>query len=128
MLANLTETIKKAAMEAVKQSDPAGIVFGTVQTVRPLSIQIDQKAVLPANFFLLTSNVRTHTVSMTVNHYTDYASGGEGEEAFEEHRHSYSGTKSYTVNSGLSAGDRVLLLSQQGGQLYVVLDRLEEAT
>lgn len=124
-MANLTEVLKQAAIQAVEASDPAGITFGTVESVGPLSIRIDQKVPLPGDFFLLTSNVRPHTVNMTAEHYTGYSAGGEGEEAYAKHRHDFSGTKEYRVNNGLCVGDRVLLLRQQGGQLYVVLDRLE---
>lgn len=127
-MSNLVEAIKQAAMDATMASDPTSITFGTVEAVNPLSIKIDQKETLPAEFFLLTSNVRAHTVSITVNHYTGYAEGGEGEEAYANHRHAYSGTKQVFVNNGLSVGDKVLLVCQQGGQLYVVLDRLEVGT
>lgn len=125
---NLTEVLKKAAMEAVAAGSPTGILFGTVETVTPLSVRIDQKTILTSEFLLQTSNVRPHTVSVTASGYTEYTEGGNGEEAFARHRHSVTGTNEYTVNNVLEVGDRVLLLSQQGGQLYVILDRLEAET
>lgn len=63
---NLNEVLKQVAMEAVEASNPTGILFGTVETVNPLSVRIDQKTLLTAEFLFLTSNVRPHMVSMTV--------------------------------------------------------------
>lgn len=107
-MANLTEILKQAAIQAVVASDPAGILFGTVESVKPLSIRIDQKSPLPKEFFLLTSGVKKHTVSIRA-----------------ESDDSQAGTRNYIVDNDLAAGDRVLLLRQQGGQLFIVLDKLE---
>lgn len=41
------------------------------------------------------------------------------------HSHSYSGTKSFRVHLGLSVGEQVLLLRVDGGQKYIILDRVE---
>ena len=56
-MANLTEIVKQAALQAMSETEPAGIVFGTVETVGPLSVRLDQKTVLPESFLLLTHNV-----------------------------------------------------------------------
>lgn len=104
MLSNMLETIKKAAMEAVAASAPTNVLFGIVEGVGPLQIRIDQKTILPAEFFVLTSNVRQRKI---------IARAEQAE------------SKNYTVDNTLHTGDKVLLLSQQGGQLYVILDKLE---
>ena len=114
---NITETIKQAAIQAVSSSDPVDVLFGTVESTQPLSIRLDPKSVLPAEFFLLTNQVRNHTITMSSDEYTGYAAGGEGEEAFAQHRHAYTGTKTYTVHNALKAGESVL-----------ILDRLEAGT
>lgn len=107
-MANLTEILKQAAIQAVEASDPAGILFGTVESVKPLSIRIDQKSPLPKEFFLLTSSVKKHTVSIR-----------------EESEDGRAEIRNYVVDNDLAMGERVLLLRQQGGQLYIVLDKLE---
>ena len=121
---NMLEVIKNAAMEAVNASEPAGIIYGTVTSVNPLAIFLDQKQTLDSDFLILTKNVTDHTVEMTVNHNTDEASGGSGEKAFESHSHGYTGRKTITVHNGLKVGDKVIMIKQQGGQSYIVLDKV----
>lgn len=41
------------------------------------------------------------------------------------HSHSYKGKKSFTVHNSLVQGDEVILLRMQGGQKYIVLDRIK---
>ncbi len=40
------------------------------------------------------------------------------------HTHKYNGLKTYTVHNCLVVGDEVVLLRMQGGQKYIVLDRV----
>ena len=40
------------------------------------------------------------------------------------HKHQISGEKSITVHNGLSKGDKVLLIRAQGGQKYVVWEKI----
>ena len=39
------------------------------------------------------------------------------------HNHSISGTKQITIHNGLKLNDNVILLQQQGGNNFVVLDK-----
>lgn len=40
------------------------------------------------------------------------------------HNHSIDGRKSITIHNGLEVGDEVLLLRMQGGQKYIVIDKV----
>lgn len=40
------------------------------------------------------------------------------------HNHSIDGRKSMTIHNGLEVGDEVLLLRMQGGQKYIVIDKV----
>lgn len=42
----------------------------------------------------------------------------------DTHQHRISGRKKITVHNALAAGDEVILIRQQGGQKFVVLDRI----
>lgn len=144
----LIKTIKKTAVEAMEASKPAAVVFGKVSKVSPLRIVVDQKLTLGASQLVLTRNVCDYTAEMSVNHTTGNALAGhshsmsgtvqEGGEPPHRHgftgnmdtvnlahSHSYSGRKSFTVHNGLVVGDEVLLLRQQGGQKYIVVDRIK---
>ena len=120
----LVQVIKQIAGEAVEAGKPAGITYGEVMNTNPLEIKIEQKLTLPAEFFKLTKAVIDHYVDITVNHVTESRSGGGGYAEFASHNHDYQGRKKILVHNGLQVGEEVLLLQVQGGQRYIVLDRV----
>ena len=120
--------IKRAAIEAVRAEKPFAFVLGTVTSASPLKIKVDQKLELTAAQLILTNAVRDFTVRMTVDHQTESASGGSGDASFASHKHTYKGTKAYRVHLALKAGEKVIMLRTDGGQKYVILDRVEAPT
>lgn len=116
-MADLINLIKQAAVEAVKADDPVEVIFGIVTGVSPLAVSVDQKMTLQAPILILTNNVRDYAVEVDVNWSTN--SGGD-----PAHSHPISGRKIMTVHNGLKLGEKVLLLKMQGGQKYIVLDRV----
>lgn len=132
----LLRLIKRASTEAVETSKPMNIVFGTVTSISPLNINIEQKLNLSEKFLILTQNVTDFEVSLTMDHTTEnhththtitdtYTNGGSASE--ETHNHSYKGTKTFLIHNGLKVGDKVMLLRMQGGQKYIVLDKVVSA-
>ena len=126
MSAELLQLIKKAAVEAAEAAKPAKILFGTVTGVDPLVITVEQKKVLTQEFLVLTWAVKDHYVDMTVDHLTENASGGSGDSAYAAHNHPYVGRKKFLIHNNLLVGEKVLLLEMQGGQKFVVVDRVVE--
>lgn len=114
----LIEQIQGIAERAVAAGKPAGVVFGTVRAVSPLVVITEQKLVLGQAQLVLARNVTDHWITMTVDHLT------EVETCSEAHSHGYKGTKKYLLLNGLSAGEKVVLLREQGGQRYIILDRV----
>lgn len=112
------KVMNQTALAAVETSKPSGIFYGVVTSVAPLEIQVDQKLTLRASQLQLTSLVSDFTVTMTVQHETEDAAGPE------KHRHAYAGDKQFAVHLGLVPGENVILLRTQGGQKFVVLDRV----
>jgi len=82
----LLQIIKKAAMDAVETSNPMQIAFGTIESVNPLIVKIEQKASFE-EFFLIQTE--------TFKRYTDK-----------------------------KIGDKLVLIRMQGGQQYLILDRM----
>lgn len=135
--AQFLETMKQAAVEAMEASKPFALTYGVVKKSAPLTICVEQKLELGPAQLLLTGAVRERKVDMTVAHWTEdetrhshiihdtYTNGGTAEPT--EHKHAYTGRKQFTVHTGLQAGEKVLLLRIQGGQRYIVLDRVEVA-
>lgn len=121
---NPIDLVKRAALEAVEAGKPINIVFGTVLSASPLQINIEQKLTLGAKQLILSRNVTDYTVMMTVDHKTEDKAGGSNESAFAIHNHDYKGTKAFLAHNALKIGEKVILLRLQGGQKFLVLDRL----
>lgn len=121
---NLVEIIKKAAVEAVAASNPCSILFGKVISASPLKISVEQRLTLDESHLVLTSLVRDFEVDMTMNFTTENTSGGSGESSFANHNHPVTGRKTFQVHLGLAVGESVMLMMVQGGQKYIVLDRV----
>lgn len=102
---NLVETIKKAAVDAMNAGEPTTFMYGTVLTVSPLSIQIDEdnKLILTSEFLQLTNAVRDYTVQIE-----DVEAGT---------------TRKMMIKNALKINEKVVMIRQQGGQQYLVLDR-----
>lgn len=99
----LLNLIKKTAIEVMNTTQPCTLQYGTVKSIHPLQIALDEngKIVLTENFLVLTKNVIDQEATAEI----------EGEE------------KTIRIKNGLEAEDRVLLLRMQGGSQYIVLDK-----
>lgn len=96
----MIEIMKKAGIEAVGASNPVNVLFGEVMNVNPLEVRIDQRFILTKEFLILTERVKRKEISI--------------------------GSNAYVINEGLKQGDKLLLLRVQGGQQYVILDKVVE--
>lgn len=125
--------IKKAALQAVESTDPAGLYFGIVDSLSPLAVTVDQKLTLGEKQLILSTLVQDFDVDLTMSHSTEsyththnisdtYTGGGSA--SSDTHSHTYSGTKGFTVHLGLKPGEKVILLRMQGGQRFLILDRV----
>ena len=94
----LIKVIKQAAVDAVNASSPADFITGTVINAEPLKVKIDQKITLGIAQLQLTRNVIKHKVKIN---------GTEAE-----------------IDNSLKNGDKVIIARCQGGQRYVVLDKV----
>jgi hypothetical protein len=117
-LTSLNRLIKEAALAAVAAANPAGIFYGEVISVAPLKIEVEQKLTLDEKFLELSSLVRNIDIDTAVSWETGNASAGDA------HTHTVAGFKTITLNLGLAVGDKVVMLRVQGGQKYLVLDRV----
>ncbi len=124
----------------------SNMVFGTVMSVDPLAIKLDNmNETLPADFFFLGQMCRPHKV--TIPHKHEYNGQTEqtndGGQGASPHQHEikqqvtedlHVGTGGYQqdyvvldIYPTLAVGDKVLLFSFADGQKYYVAERLEQA-
>lgn len=115
MYSGIIPIIKQAAVEAVDASQPVNITFGTVTSASPLKIQISPKLTLGAGNLILTQSVSKYSVKLTFSGETNSA---------ESHTHTYNVNKTVTIDNGLKKGDKVILARVQGGQSYLVIDKV----
>lgn len=112
---DLLNSMKKAGMQAVEASKPVNILFGKVISVSPLKINVEQKMTLGKAQLILTRNVTDYSLKANINFNT---------ETSNSHTHKITGTKNITIKNSLVVGDEVVLLRMQGGQKYIVVDRV----
>lgn len=133
-MAGFLNDVKRASVEAVNAGKPFALVFGKVLSVSPLTVEVDQKLKLTEAQLILTNAVRDFTVNMTVDHETEVVSHGHpvidtytggGSATAVNHSHPYVSTKSFRVHLALKAGEQVILLRADGGQKFIILDRVE---
>ena len=125
---SMVELIKKIASESVGEGKPVSIRFGIVKQEKPLKIEVEQKLLLEEEHehLILTHLVKDYYVDMTVSHVTETRAGGSGFPMYESHDHDYKGRKKFLIHNGLKMGEKVILLQLQGGQQFIVLDRVED--
>jgi hypothetical protein len=103
---DLVKIIKMAAADAVEATKPVYIYFGEVQQTSPLKINVEQRMILGEGQLVLSRNVTDYKTTVTV----DWASE--------------TGKKEITIHNGLVVSDEVILIRQQGGQKFIVWDRI----
>ena len=123
----LIKTIKRAALDAVNASKPVEVCFGKVTSVSPLKILVEQKMTLSEAQLVLCRNVTDHKTYMTGGNLQDFYYVGmppnvSALPVVPSHVHAM-GKIQVTVHNGLVVGDEVILIRQQGGQKYIVVDR-----
>lgn len=142
----LVNAIKRTVKQTVEADKPVKLCFGNVVSASPLKIQVEQKLTLEENQLVLTKAVTDHWVDIEVNHFTvndnfmipdhthgifdTYTGGGSCDNGNLDttHKHGYKGRKKIMIYNGLLLGEKVLLARFDGGQRFVVLDRVCEHT
>ncbi len=149
--AELVGAVKAAALAATDAAKPVQLCFGRVITEAPLQISVEQKMVLGEAQLALCRQVTEYETEITGENVKDfyYVQGaksvlsvsppaGRGDRrkiptwdtsavrpVDPPHVHAV-GKIRIIVHNALKAGEQVVLLRMQGGQKYLVVDRLGE--
>lgn len=123
----LVDTLKRAAVEAVKAGKPVNVYFGEVVSASPLKINVEQKMILGEKQLVLSRNVTDFKTKITAGNIKNYYYTGDVNSGTApvspSHVHAV-GTIEITVHNGLAVGDEVILIRQQEGQRFIVVDRI----
>ncbi|WP_300840556.1 DUF2577 domain-containing protein [uncultured Acetatifactor sp.] len=139
----LVKAMKKAARDEREASKPVNVFFGEVVSASPLKINVEQKMELGAAQLVLCRNVTDYTTMATVQWQTekeeqthrhqlkdvtddggDRIASAHTEEQDRKHTHDIEGTKQLTIHNALGKGEQVVLIRQQEGQKFIVVDRI----
>lgn len=119
----IARRIKGIGNDIDRSSD---LVFGSVTSVDPLKIKVDNRFEIDASHFILSRMVKELyvNVSVTVSVGVEVSVFVDGKGGFGSGSGSGGGSGSGLVWRGLQVGDEVSLLKLQKGQIYYVLERV----
>lgn len=118
--------MKRAAKDEREASKPVNVYFGEVVSKSPLKINVEQKMVLGENQLILARNVTDYMTTVTVQWATEKGvllPDGKVT-ADPPHNHGIVGTKNFLMHNALEVGDEVIIIRQQEGQKFIVVDRI----
>jgi len=95
---DIVQTIRRIVQETVEANKPSGTYFGKVISVAPIQIQIASDLIITERFIVLGRYITEFSVDLTI----------EGE-----------------LWHGIRPNDELLLIREQGGQRYAVIDWLK---
>ena len=101
-MTDIIKSIRKIVLQSIAAQKPANIIYGTVISISPLRVQVDQKLILEKAQLKLTRAVKDYQTSISIN----------------------GGTKqSCTIYNALKVGDKVTMIMAHGGQQYIIIDK-----
>ena len=122
----IVKKVHQAAIDAMESTKPVNVYFGKVVSASPLKINVEQKMILGEKQLILSRNVTDFKTKITAgnikNYYTGDVNSGTAPVS-PSHVHAV-GTIEVTVHNGLAVGDGVILIRQQEGQKFIVVDRI----
>lgn len=123
----IVKKVHQAAIDAMESTKPVNVYFGEVVSTSPLKINVEQKMVLGEKQLILTRNVTDFKTKITAGNIKNYYYTGDINSGTApvspSHVHAV-GTIDVTVHNGLAVGDGVILIRQQEGQKFIVVDRI----
>lgn len=122
-MADLAEAIKQLAKQQNDGTYPTSVLFGVIVDTDPLSLQIG-KNVYTSEFLVVAEHLtkKQYTAEISVSD----ASGTTS--VVSTHSHSVLSLESenvtLTIDNSLKKDDKVLIVQQQGGQKFAIIDRI----
>lgn len=95
----LLDSIKRAGAAAHAAGNPMAVMIGKVTKINPLEVNVDQRFTLTEDFLIVPESLTRFEAVLP-------------------------SSEKLLIRSGLEAGDAVLMLRVQGGQQFVVLDKV----
>jgi hypothetical protein len=111
-ITKLANVIKTAGVGAVRAGSPVEITYGVVSNTSPLEVIVDQRFSLDEDFLIVPESLTEYKI--LVSHTHSYSGGTTGPALTEE----------LFIRRGLEVNDVVILFRMQGGNQYLIFDRV----
>lgn len=124
---NLLNTIKNINKDMQASAQGMSIVFGQVISANPLQIKVGEKLVLDEDFLTLSYAVREKKINIQHTHtYTDSTRSSTSTKTTSNTSSVLPNTNfsEYILIPALKTGEEVILIRMEGGQQFIVLDRV----
>lgn len=128
----MLKAIKQAAIDAVEQTNPVIIQFGTVISTSPLEVSVDQRFTLSEDFLIIPERLlylRGVEEEFELEIQGVVQTGPANDDRWTGDMKIW-GQELKTIRRvnmplrPLEVGDELILLRMQGGQQYLVIDRV----
>lgn len=123
------KVIKQASLDAVNAQKPLQVCYGTVTKDSPLEITVDQKTILEAEDLILCRNVTDYECDVEFSLKTEKLqhnhTGTYGPTSVQTLQYEVKNKKKMKVYNALKKDDVVFLIQEQGGQRFIVIDRIK---
>ena len=123
------KVVKQAALDAVDAQKPVQVCYGTVTKDSPLEITVDQKTILEADDLILCRNVSDYECDVEFSLKTEKLqhnhTGVHGPTSVQTLQYEVKNKKKMKVYNALKKDDVVFLIREQGGQRFIVIDRIK---
>jgi len=99
---DLLIAIKRASIDAVESIKPVNMVYGKVDSISPIKVNVENKLTLTKDQLIVSDRFKNYEIPCEVDGKVGIAK----------------------YDNTLQTGDDIILLRIQGGQQYVVIDRV----
>lgn len=126
---DLVKLIQKIAMEAVEAGKPMNVTFGKVLSPDDLNVDVDQKFQLKEKQLMLGETLREYEAELEVEleeMELELELEIEGETVLAKAKGTGTVKGKGKILRRLDAGDDVILMRMQGGQKYMVIDKVKK--
>lgn len=100
-MSDIIRSIRQIVLDAVNAQKLSTVVYGTVESIDPLQVRVDQKLVLEQEHLKLTRAVMDHEVDISVD----------------------GNRMKCLIHNSLIDGDKVTMIRAHGGQQYLIIDK-----
>lgn len=107
MARSMIDAIKRISLDAVNASVPTDLRYGTVTKVNPIEIRVSSELILPQEVLMIPERMTDHYVVI-------------------DDDESKSGDRFVYVHGALNINDKVIMIREQGGQKFLVLDKIAQ--